>query len=333
MISNSISKIPNFEDINLKQFNLNTKKQLIVGNVLFETPLSIIRGKKRSPIVLLVAGLHGSEWPGVYALLTLGRKIEPEMLQGTLVVLPLANIQAVSQKTRSSWFDSLDINREFPGDHDGQPSQRLAANIFNHLVMESDYVLDYHAAGITGVYYPHVICFDKGDAGIKDFNVDVIMYGVNKQGFLLTEATTRGIKTYAMEAGGGLIQNHLYVKKIIMATYSFFNAIGFIDTEHKENRKILNSIHKPERFLYFSRKVIVSAETGGVIKWDVELGVFVEKDQLLGQIYQFDFQTSPILSKGEGLFLYRRDALVMKGESLYHLAVDVEINKKDQKDM
>ncbi|MFW9997988.1 MAG: succinylglutamate desuccinylase/aspartoacylase family protein [Candidatus Odinarchaeota archaeon] len=319
-----------FEDIDLQQFSLNSKKQLIVGDVLFETPLSIIRGKKSSPIVFLVAGLHGSEWPGVYALLTLGTMINPEMLQGTLVVLPLANIQAVSQKARASFYDSLDINREFPGDHDGQPSQRLAANIFSRLVMESDYVLDYHAAGSTGIYYPHVICFDKNDHHLADFKVNTIRYGVNRQGILLTEANSRGVKTYAMESGGGLVLNHMYVKRIIMATFSFFNAIGLVDPEHAANKNILKSAREPEYYYYFSRKILINAEMGGLIKWDLELGEFVEQGQKMGTMYQFDFNKAPIIAKRDGLFLYRRDSLVMKGESLYHLAVDVEKVKNDR---
>jgi len=315
-----------FSQLDLSQFRLNNKEQFVVGDFLFETPLSIIRGKRRSPTVLLVSGLHGSEWPGVYALLSMGRKITPDMLNGTLIVLPLANIHAVSQKSRSSFYDQLDINREFPGDRDGQPSQRLAADIFDYLVMESDYVIDYHSAGATGLYYPHMICFDKNDTQIKDFNVNTIRYGINKQGILLTEASSRGIKAYAMESGGGLTQsqNHQYVKKIIHATYSFFDAIELTNPDHEKNRMIIDKIRKPDSFHFFSRKLIASAEVGGLIKWNVDLGDFIEKDQILGKIYQFDFSIVDIISKGKGMFLYKRDSLVMKGESLYHLALDVE---------
>lgn len=311
-------------NFDLSQFDLNSSNQVLAGDTLFETPISVIRGKKLSPIVLVIAGLHGSEWPGIYAALTLGRRISPDRLQGTLVVLPLANISAVSQKGRTSYYDSLDVNREFPGDPDGKPSQRLAADIFNHIVKECDYVVDYHSAGTTGHYYPHVICFDKKDEYIEDFNVDLIRYGVNKPGFLLTEAYNFGVSSYAIESGGGLILNHMYVKRIVKATYSFFDAVGLTVKDHPENKKVLKTIKRPEEYHYFNKKMIVTSDAGGMIKWEVELGDHVKKGQLLGTIFQFDFTISEIIANNDGIFIYERDALVLKGESLYHLAVGIE---------
>ncbi|MCI0625046.1 MAG: succinylglutamate desuccinylase/aspartoacylase family protein [Acidobacteria bacterium] len=65
-----------------------------------EIPFFVLVGKKRESRTLIIAGIHGDEYEGVAVLQDLARKINPENLEGTLTLLPVANPQAFFAGTR-----------------------------------------------------------------------------------------------------------------------------------------------------------------------------------------------------------------------------------------
>lgn len=55
-------------------------------------PVTVINGKNDGPVLLLTAGIHGDEFPSMYALQQLQQSIDPKEMSGVLVVLHLANL-------------------------------------------------------------------------------------------------------------------------------------------------------------------------------------------------------------------------------------------------
>jgi len=93
-------------------------------------PVSLVRGAGRGPVLALVAGTHGYEYPGISALQRLRQSIDPRALRGTLILVHIANPPSFYGRTiYTSPADGKNLNRVFPGRPDGTLSERIAYEI------------------------------------------------------------------------------------------------------------------------------------------------------------------------------------------------------------
>ena len=65
-----------------------------VTGTSLEIPVVVIKGRQPGATLLITAGIHGSEYPGIEAAKRLSKTINPTELQGTLVILPCVNPRA-----------------------------------------------------------------------------------------------------------------------------------------------------------------------------------------------------------------------------------------------
>jgi predicted deacylase len=87
---------------------------------------------------------------------------DPGRLQGTVILVPVANPPAFAAHQRRSSLDGLDLNRTFPGKADGTPSERLAYRLLHEVIAGSDFVFTLHSWYATGMVAPYVE-FIEGD--------------------------------------------------------------------------------------------------------------------------------------------------------------------------
>ncbi len=140
---------------------------LVVSNLSVgwdvEIYYTVITGPREGPVLYVGAGSHGDEVTSIYVALRLAKELGPDDLErGAVVVVPIHNPVAVLHKRRWGFIDHLDMNRVWPGDLEGNISERLAGTIFNNFVLESDYVLDLHTAASDGANAPHAIAPPEG---------------------------------------------------------------------------------------------------------------------------------------------------------------------------
>ena len=111
-------------------------------------PVIVANGMGKGPVLLVTAGVHGDEPNGTLALTRLMQSVDPNKLKGTLVGVPVVNLEAFSAKKRGSeTFDNYkwDVNRAFPGKADGYPVDRMAHAFFNEIALRADYHIDLHS--------------------------------------------------------------------------------------------------------------------------------------------------------------------------------------------
>ena len=125
-------------------------------------PIACIRNGD-GPRVLLIAGNHGDEYEGQIAHAKLLRALQPEDVSGTVIFLTSANFPAANAGTRTSPLDDGNLNRSFPGDPDGTPTQQIAWYIEKVLLPTCDYVLDLHSGGSSLMYVPSANCQRQSD--------------------------------------------------------------------------------------------------------------------------------------------------------------------------
>ena len=160
----------------------------------FETPIVSIRNGA-GPRVLCLAGIHGDEPEGQQVASDLIRTIEPGQIQGQLIILPAANMPAAVAGARKSPLDGGDLNRSFPGDPDGTPTQRLAHLIETTLVAGSDLVIDLHSGGIPSVWLSGPIVIATDDAEEMARRIGLLEAFGAPQGYVFTAAASGGSAT------------------------------------------------------------------------------------------------------------------------------------------
>ncbi len=90
-------------------------------------PVTIINGKNEGKTVLITAGIHGGEYPCIRTAIELARDINPEIVNGQIIIIHPVNMQAFKDKSAGIVpEDGKNINRVFPGDKNGTISDKIA---------------------------------------------------------------------------------------------------------------------------------------------------------------------------------------------------------------
>lgn len=120
---------------------------------IVKIPYFKVKGNSSYPIVYMQAAQHGVELTGAYTLRLLLKKIENLEINGTLIVVPIANPLAVKWRRHFYKMQLGEIyssshphqmNRLWPGKVDGNETERIAYSLYKNLVESSDYVIDLH---------------------------------------------------------------------------------------------------------------------------------------------------------------------------------------------
>ncbi|MCR9135112.1 MAG: succinylglutamate desuccinylase/aspartoacylase family protein [Alphaproteobacteria bacterium] len=126
-------------------------------------PIAQIRNGE-GPQVLLLGGVHGDEYEGSFALNRAICAIEAKDIVGRLTILPTANGPAALAGRRCSPLDGGNLNRAFPGDPFGTPTQRIAYFIEHDLMPGHDVLFDLHSGGTSMDFIQCGLCEVLTDA-------------------------------------------------------------------------------------------------------------------------------------------------------------------------
>lgn len=165
------------------------------------------------PTALLTGGNHGDEYEGPIALQELAVGLRPSEIKGQVIIVPMMNLPAIQIGSRCSPIDDGNMNRSFPGRHDGTVTQKIAHYVATELVPLADAVLDFHSGGKTLNFLPfaaaHVLS-DKTQeaacmAAMEAFNAPYScrMLEIDNQGMFDTEVERQGKIFVTTELGGG----------------------------------------------------------------------------------------------------------------------------------
>ena len=109
------------------------------------------------PTALLISGNHGDEYEGQIALTKLCKDLEPDNIRGRLIILTMANYPAAQAGLRTSPIDDGNLNRTFPGNPHGSPTQMIAHYIEEVLMVMCDFMFDFHSGGSSLIYPPTML--------------------------------------------------------------------------------------------------------------------------------------------------------------------------------
>lgn len=116
-----------------------------------------IRGLREGPTLALVASVHGDAIYGSRIVMDALSRLDPAMISGTVLAVPVVNPLAFESATRNTGqgmnTDMTNMNRVFPGDPGGWVNQKMAAAVSQFVLDQADAVIDYHCGGDTSINY------------------------------------------------------------------------------------------------------------------------------------------------------------------------------------
>jgi uncharacterized protein len=169
-----------------------------------EIPFAVIEGSEPGPVLLLTAGVHGSEFCSIEAAMRLLRA-PPQLARGTLLILPILNVEGF--RSRSIFVmpeDGRNLNHVFPGAADGTASERLAHWLTTQVFPHIDAYVDLHNGDMieslmTFTIFPATSAASRDLAVVFGAGIAVASPGT---GFAIEAASRLGIPSIIGETGG-----------------------------------------------------------------------------------------------------------------------------------
>lgn len=163
----------------------------------------VLRTGEGRPELWVIAGVHGDEVEGMACAEEAYASLGPE--KGTLVCVPVAHPAALAAGTRRG-PDGIDLNRTFPGRPDGQPTERVAHELWRLLQDAApDAVMTLHSWSRNGSAAPHVE-YARGDAAGRELAHALgLPFALGFDwpvGLLPRVAVEHGIPSVELELGG-----------------------------------------------------------------------------------------------------------------------------------
>ncbi|MGI9511013.1 MAG: succinylglutamate desuccinylase/aspartoacylase family protein [Geminicoccaceae bacterium] len=253
------------------------------------------------PRVLLTAGNHGDEYEGELTLLKLIQRLEPATIRGTVTIIPAVNLPAVMAARRRSPFDDGNLNRAFPGNPTGTPTERIAHFIETNLVPRHDIMFDLHSGGTSMAHLPCALIERYDDPELHAKSVAAMRALGMAYGFIANNgpdtptsigaAFRAGIPSISGEFGGGATVTPETMRLTGEAVDRFLMDQGIVGRPvlvpdaTPSDETILLGLDRQSLFVYALREAWFEPA--------VELGDRVEADQIAGWLHDLKDVTRP----------------------------------------
>jgi predicted deacylase len=285
------------------------------------------------PTALLIAGNHGDEYEGQVALSNLAREIGAEDVCGRIIILPALNFPAVEAGRRVSPLDGGNLNRLFPGDALGSPTEMIAHYVSEVLLPMADIVIDLHAGGRSLHYLPSALA-RAGETqeetarlvellGVFGAPVSSISDGSGGGGATTLSAVAQQLNVPVLTAelggGAGLSRDGLQLaEQGVRRVLKHYGILPEIVVEPAPGTRLMK-VDGRDAFTY--------ALTRGIFEPAVEVGEVVKAGQLAGRVHPIGWpmrQVETVYFSQSGLVACQRaPSLTAPGDCLYKVMADI----------
>ncbi|MBI3457970.1 MAG: succinylglutamate desuccinylase/aspartoacylase family protein [Candidatus Rokubacteria bacterium] len=295
-------------------------------------PIAVVKNGA-GPTALLMAGNHGDEYEGQVALTKFIRQVEASDLNGRIILLPAANLAAALNGTRVSPIDQGNLNRVFPGDPNGTPTEQIAYYIDSVLFPMTDVLADFHSGGASQDFLPSAgvntistataEVIERSVATMKALGAPISLnLGQGQDTRIIAHAAMRrGVAAVSGEFGGGGSVSVDGVRLVEQCIKNLLGYCGIVGEPARENPPTrLMIVPGPEYFVF--------AQESGLFEPFAELGETVEAGQPCGQVLFVDNPArepvKAVFQRGGLVVCKRHCGRVERGDCVAHLAIDWE---------
>ena len=255
-------------------------------------PVTVINGREPGKALLVMAGIHATEYPGMRAAQRLAQEIEPGEVTGTILILHCANPQMFNAYSAFvNPVDSINFNRIFPGKPTfegfygaGTVSHHITNRIYTELMTKATHFMDLHAGDLPELLPFYASGSAPGDPVKDEENLQMLRYtladfiglGSRSESLSTTGAASRaGIPNVIVEAGGAGLMDPADVERHYKAVTNVARYLGILpgDPEEPVGQRQFSSDYAGVR-----------ARRGGFFESHVTAGEYVEAGQHIGTI-------------------------------------------------
>jgi hypothetical protein len=290
-------------------------------------PFSIVNGAKPGPVLTLIAGTHGAEYPPILALQRLRASIDPKELSGTIVMVHVANMPAfLGRAIYYTPGDHKNLNRVFPGKADGTISERIAEAITREFIDRTQYLIDLHCGDANESLRPYLYWTINASPALVEsvrqlalaFGMDHIILDKSRpvdpaaSVYLENTAITRGKPAMTIESGGMGQSDEESIQRIARGVAGVLKhlkmrAAGPDPVEHP---------------VFLGRNLVINSQHTGIWYPLVERGHTITEGALIGRVTDFQGRTIEEVRapfSGEILYVVGTPPTT-KGEPLAYIA-------------
>ena len=165
-----------------REVNIGEKIQFIAHlyEEDYDIPVTLINGVNKGKTIVVSAGVHSGEYPGMAACSILSEQIDPLKVNGRIIILHCINTQGFYTKhERFVPEDGGNMNDVFPGDKNGTLSKRLAAFLEENIIDEADFIVDLHSGQgeqllSTCIFFPSTASEEVNNASLEVAKITTI---------------------------------------------------------------------------------------------------------------------------------------------------------------
>jgi len=293
-------------------------------------PVACIRNGS-GPTVLLMSGTHGDEYEGQVTLSKLINRLEPDDIQGRVIIFPMANFPAAKAGLRTSPIDDLNLNRVYPGDPDGTPTLMIAHYVESVLLELADYCLDLHSGGSSLHYLPSAVAGSEEDPEKMERLQELMgkfgapnsffFPGGHAGGTTQHACKRQNVIGFGTEMGGSGTVSPDCLKICEAGAERFLHAVGVLKHCSVPPAETQTRMLHAPNFDYFTY-----APGEGLFEPVAELGDEVVSGDLAGYVHLPETPGSepdPVHFSAAGLVICKRiPGRVQRGDCLFHLGCD-----------
>jgi predicted deacylase len=255
-------------------------------------PVVVINGAKPGKVLALVSGAHGTEYVSIIAIEKLINALDPAQVTGTVILVPLVNIQSFELKVpHVNPVDNKSMNRFYPGKADGTQTERASFLITKEIVDRCDYLIDYHGGDLDESLRPYSYWAPVGREAqdriskemVLAFGLDHIIIwrerptDITATRYLDNTASVRGKPSIVVEAGHAGTVDSDDLALLVNGTFSAMRALKMLPGEP----------HPIENPVWLDKLEDVLSDGPGIWYPLVKRGTYVAAGMKLGYITDF----------------------------------------------
>nr|WP_298413247.1 N(2)-acetyl-L-2,4-diaminobutanoate deacetylase DoeB [uncultured Halomonas sp.] len=294
-------------------------------------PVTVVKNGE-GPSALLTGGNHGDEYEGITALMKLANTLKADDVHGRVIIVPMMNMPAAQVGRRTSPLDGGNLNRSFPGDPDGNVTEKIADYFTRTLVPLADVVLDLHSGGRTLDIIPFAashLLDDKEQQrlaveGAKAFGAPtaMLMFELDAAKLFDTAVESQGKIFVATELGGGGTSTPESLAITERGVRNFLIHYGLIEGELTLPESPQIYMDMPDAACY------VQSEHTGLLELTLALGDAVKEGEVIARVYDMTRTgADPVEYRAarDGVLIARRfPSLVNMGDTIAVIGVVVD---------
>jgi predicted deacylase len=248
-------------------------------------PVILINGAKSGPTFALIAGAHGTEYASSLALAQLATRVDPSELSGTLIILPLLNVESYLQKiVHVNPVDHKGVGG-YPGKVDGTQSERIAYAVYHQVIEKCDHLIDYHGGDLDENLHPYSYWTNTGKPELDKMSREMLFaFGLRT---IIIKQPGRGVDSAALalgkasitvEAGRAGTSEAADIGVLIDGTLNVMRYLKMLEGP------VTSSLQHP---LWISKLTIVKSEQEGIFYPSVVPEAYVQQGMTVGYITDY----------------------------------------------